>query len=198
MKDVTSFFSGASRRINNETEPKEHKTCALSHTRLWEAILGSLGESLILWKCPQFLNPPSDSMSLLSKSWWQIFEIVKKKTHNIHLPPQMTPDSKSVLEKQERAERSTFLFQMMSQRHRIKHCGSWAPNWLRWLSIRLLTTPPALILGVVSSSPGLGHGRGVEPTKTNQTHVGWSPHKLNEQNWESRRKCALITNDFLT
>ena len=59
----------------------------------------------------------------------------KKKTHNIHPPPQMTPDSKSVLEKQERAGRSTFLFQMMSQRHRIKQCGSRAPSWLRWLSI---------------------------------------------------------------
>ena len=35
-------FSGASRR-NNETEPKEHKTCALSHTRLWEAVLGFVG-----------------------------------------------------------------------------------------------------------------------------------------------------------
>ena len=44
----------------------------------------------------------------------------KRKTHNIHPPPQMTPDSKSVLEKQERPGRSTFLFQMMSQRHRIK------------------------------------------------------------------------------
>ena len=87
----------------------------------------------------------------------------KKKIHNIHPPPQMTRDSKSVFEKQDRAGCSTFRFQMMSQRHRIKQCGFWAPSWLRWLSIRLLTTPPAPILGVVSSSPGLGHGRGMEP-----------------------------------
>ena len=45
MKDMTPFSDS---RINNETEPKEHKTCALSHTRLWEAILGSWGGSLIL------------------------------------------------------------------------------------------------------------------------------------------------------
>ena len=56
MIDVTPF-SGASQRINNETEPKEHKTCALSHTRLWKAILGSWFGSL-LWKCPQFLKHP--------------------------------------------------------------------------------------------------------------------------------------------
>ena len=87
----------------------------------------------------------------------------RKKTHNIQPPQQMTPDSKSVLEKHDRVDRSTFLFQMMSQRHRIKQCGFQAPTWLCWLSIRLLTTPPAPILGVVSSSPGLGHGRGVEP-----------------------------------
>ena len=48
MKDVTPF-SGASQRINNETEPKEHKTCALSHTRLWEAFLGS-GVGASSWK----------------------------------------------------------------------------------------------------------------------------------------------------
>ena len=47
MTDVNPF-SGASQRINNETVPKEHKTCALSHTRLWEAVLGSLVWSLIL------------------------------------------------------------------------------------------------------------------------------------------------------
>ena len=47
MKDVTPF-SGASQRINNEPEPKEHKTYALSHTRLWEVVLGSWGGSLIL------------------------------------------------------------------------------------------------------------------------------------------------------
>ena len=47
MMDVTPF-SGASQRINNETEQKEHKTCALSHTRLWEAFLGLWGGSLIL------------------------------------------------------------------------------------------------------------------------------------------------------
>ena len=88
----------------------------------------------------------------------------KKKTHNIQPPQQMTPDSKSVLEKHDRVGRSTFLFQKMSQRHRIKQCGSRAPGWLRRLSIRLLTSPPVLISGVVSSSPGLGHGRGVEPT----------------------------------
>ena len=41
--------------------------------------------------------------------------INRKKTHNIHPPPQMTPESKSVLEKQDRAGRSTFLFQTMSQ-----------------------------------------------------------------------------------
>ena len=40
----------------------------------------------------------------------------KKKNPNICPPPQMTPDSKSVLEKQERVGRSTFLFQKMSQR----------------------------------------------------------------------------------
>ena len=43
----------------------------------------------------------------------------KKKTHNIYPPPQMTLDSKSVLGKQDRAGHSTFLFQTMSQRHRI-------------------------------------------------------------------------------
>ena len=41
-------FSGASKRINNETEPKEHKTCALSQTRLWEAVLVLWGGTLIL------------------------------------------------------------------------------------------------------------------------------------------------------
>ena len=59
----------------------------------------------------------------------------KKKNPNICLPPQMTPDSKSVLEEQERVGRSIFLFQMMSQRHRIKHCGFRAASWLRSLSI---------------------------------------------------------------
>ena len=104
-------------------------------------------------------------MSFLSKSWWQILEIGKKnKTHNIQPPQQMTPDSKSVLEKHDRVGRSTFLFQKMSQRHRIKQCGSRAPGWLRRLSIQLLTSPPVLISGVVSSRPVLGHGRGVEPT----------------------------------
>ena len=43
----------------------------------------------------------------------------KRKTHNIHPPPQMTPDNKLVLEKQDRAGHGTFLFQTMSQRHRI-------------------------------------------------------------------------------
>ena len=43
----------------------------------------------------------------------------KKKNLNIHLPPQMTPERKSVLEKQDRVVHSTFLFQTMSQRHRI-------------------------------------------------------------------------------
>ena len=43
----------------------------------------------------------------------------KKITHNIHPPPQMTPDNKLVLEKQDRAGHGTFLFQTMSQRHRI-------------------------------------------------------------------------------
>ena len=43
----------------------------------------------------------------------------KRKTRNIHPPPQMTPESKSVLEKQDRVGHSTFLFQTMSQRHRI-------------------------------------------------------------------------------
>ena len=52
------------------------------------------------------------------KSWWQILYIGKK-THNIQQPPQMTPESKSVLEKQDRVGHSTFLFQTMSQRHRI-------------------------------------------------------------------------------
>ena len=82
MKDVTPF-SGASQRINNETETKEHKTCAVSHTSLWEAFLGSWGGSLILSKCPQFLKPPSVSMSFLSKSWWQILEIGKKKKRKL-------------------------------------------------------------------------------------------------------------------
>ena len=59
----------------------------------------------------------------------------KRKAHNIHPPPQMTPDSKSVLEEQERVGRSTFLFQMITQRHRIKQCGSRAPGWLHQLSI---------------------------------------------------------------
>ena len=59
----------------------------------------------------------------------------KKKKHNINLPPQKTPDSKSVLEEQERVGRSTFLFQTMSQTQRIKQCGSLASSWLRWLSI---------------------------------------------------------------
>ena len=53
-------------------------------------------------------------MSFVSKSWWQVLEIGKK-THNIYPPPQMTPESKSVLEKQDRVGRSTFLFQTMSQ-----------------------------------------------------------------------------------
>ena len=61
------------------------------------------------------------------KSCWQILYIGKKKNQNIHPPPQMTPESKSVLEKQDRVGRSTFLFQTMSQRHRIKQCGSRAP-----------------------------------------------------------------------
>ena len=39
----------------------------------------------------------------------------KKKNQNLHPPPQMTPESKSVLEKQDRAGHSTFLFQTMSQ-----------------------------------------------------------------------------------
>ena len=43
----------------------------------------------------------------------------KKKNHDIHLPPKMTPDSKSVLEEQAREGHGTFLFQTMSQRHRI-------------------------------------------------------------------------------
>ena len=37
----------------------------------------------------------------------------KKKTHNIHLPQQITPDSKPVLEKQDRVRRSTFLFPLL-------------------------------------------------------------------------------------
>ena len=48
----------------------------------------------------------------------------KKKTYNIHPPQQMTPNSESVLEKHDRVGCSTFLFQMISQRHRIKQCGS--------------------------------------------------------------------------
>ena len=39
-----------------------------------------------------------------------------------------------------------------------------APGWLHQLSIRLLPSPLVLISGVLSSSPGLGHGRCVEPT----------------------------------
>ena len=48
----------------------------------------------------------------------------KKKNYNIHPPQQMTPNSESVLEKHDRVGCSTFLFQMISQRHRIKQCGS--------------------------------------------------------------------------
>ena len=40
----------------------------------------------------------------------------KKKNHNIQPQQQMTPDSKSVLEKHDRVGCSTFLFQKMSQR----------------------------------------------------------------------------------
>lgn len=145
MMDMTPF-SGASQRINNETEPKEHKTCALSHIRLWEAVLGSWGGSLILWKCPQFLKPPSISCHSCQI---MVADPInrEKKPCNISPPPQMTPDSKSVLEKQDRAGRSTFLFQTMSQRHRIKQCCPRNPTWLWQLSIRLLTSPPALISG---------------------------------------------------
>ena len=88
----------------------------------------------------------------------------KTKTYNIQPPQQMTLDSKSVLEKHDRVGCSTFLFQKMSQRHRIKQCGSRAPGWLRLISIQLVTSPPVLISGVMSSRPVLGHGLGVEPT----------------------------------
>ena len=70
MTDVTPF-SGASQRINNETEPKEHKTCALSHTRLWEAVLGS-------WGGPHLVKMSAVPEATLYfnvipvKSWWQI------------------------------------------------------------------------------------------------------------------------------
>ena len=37
----------------------------------------------------------------------------KKKKNNIHPPQQITPDSKSVLEKQDRVRRSTFLFPLL-------------------------------------------------------------------------------------
>ena len=37
----------------------------------------------------------------------------KKETHNIHPPPQITPDSQSVLDKQDRAGRNTFLFPLL-------------------------------------------------------------------------------------
>ena len=81
----------------------------------------------------------------------------KKKTHNIHLPPKMTPDSKSVLEKQERVGRSTFLFQTMSQRQ-DKAVLSSGPR----LALSVKPPTPDLTsgpdLGVVSSSPGLVHG----------------------------------------
>ena len=37
----------------------------------------------------------------------------KKETHNIHPPPQITPDSRSVLDKQDREGRNTFLFPLL-------------------------------------------------------------------------------------
>ena len=37
----------------------------------------------------------------------------KRKTHNIHPPPQMTLDNKLVLEKQDRVRCSTFLFPLL-------------------------------------------------------------------------------------
>ena len=117
MLDVTPF-SGASQRIKNETEPKEHKTCALSHTRLWEVIWAHGLE-------PHLVKMSAVPEATLSFNVIPIKIMVtdlrnrKKKTHNIHPPPEMTPNSKSVLEKQDRAGRSTFLFQTMSQRHRI-------------------------------------------------------------------------------
>ena len=83
--------------------------------------------------------------------------INKKKPNNIHPPPQMTLDSKSVLEKQDRAGRSTFLFQMMSQRQ-DKAVLSSGPR----LALSVKPPTPDLTsgpdLGVVSSSPGLVHG----------------------------------------
>ena len=77
MMDVTPF-SGASQRINNETEPKEHKTCALSHTRLWEAVLG-LGWEPHLVKMSAVPEATLYFNVIPVKSWWQILEIGKKK-----------------------------------------------------------------------------------------------------------------------
>ena len=88
----------------------------------------------------------------------------RKKPPITSIPPNKCPDQQISIGEPERAGRSTFLFQMMSHRHRIKQCGSRTPGWLCRLSIRLLTSPLVLISGVLSSSPGLGHGRGVEPT----------------------------------
>ena len=75
----------------------------------------------------------------------------------------MTLDSKSVLEKQDRAGRSTFLFQMMSQRQ-DKAVLSSGPR----LALSVKPPTPDLTsgpdLGVVSSSPELVHGQGLMPT----------------------------------
>ena len=94
MKDVTPF-SGASRKINNETKPTEHKTCTLKITRIWDDILGSWGRSLHLVKMSTVPEATRSSNVIPIKIMVAYFQN-RKSTGNIRLPPQMTLDSKSV------------------------------------------------------------------------------------------------------
>ena len=78
----------------------------------------------------------------------------RKKNPNFLLPLQMALGSKNSTEKQNRAGHSIFLFQTMSQSHRIKTV------WLSGTSLaqhRTLGLTSGIDLGVMSSSPELGY-----------------------------------------
>ena len=102
-------------------------------------------------------------MSFVSKSWWQVLEIGKKKPITSIRP---TNDPGQQISIGEAGQSGTQHFPISNDVTETQDIA--VLFWDPWLALLVKHSTPDLTsrpdLGVVSSSPGLGHGRGVEPT----------------------------------